>query len=200
MDTSSLASSALDVLPFPVFIVDNDVRIVAMNESAARLVGPATRSVLMKRGGEALQCINHARSPAGCGSGAACATCVIRNSVNAAIAGQPQVHRHTRLELGHEEHAAEAFVLVSAARFQSAGTTYAVLVLQDLSEIVATGSVLPVCMECKRVRRDGTWERMEHYLHATIDLKLSHGICPSCMRKVYPEDGDDTKPPSPAGA
>ena len=35
-----------------------------------------------------------------------------------------------------------------------------------------------------------TWQRLENYLAEHSDVKLSHGLCPECLAKHYPEDDD----------
>ena len=191
MDVASLTAPALQALPFPVFVVDHDVRILAMNDRASRMVGPQAEMVLHHRGGEALNCIHAGDSPDGCGHGPSCGDCVVRNSVNAAYAGKALVHQRARLTLRRGDEVREAFVLVSASPFVSGGGTYSVLVIEDLSEVVASSNFLPVCMGCKRIRQDGQWHALEQYLGATMDLKVSHSICPVCMVRLYPEFNDE---------
>ena len=61
--------------------------------------------------------------------------------------------------------------------------------LQDaLSEVKTLGNLLPVCMHCKNVRDDkGYWSNIEDYISSKIGTKISHGICPDCIEKYYPE-------------
>jgi len=48
--------------------------------------------------------------------------------------------------------------------------------------------MLPICSECKKIRDDrGYWNRIESYLSQHSDVKFSHGICPDCAKKLYPE-------------
>lgn len=61
--------------------------------------------------------------------------------------------------------------------------------LQDaLKEIKALRGILPLCSFCKRVRDDqGYWERVDIYLQKHSLADISHGICPECTKKHYPE-------------
>jgi PAS domain S-box-containing protein len=61
--------------------------------------------------------------------------------------------------------------------------------LQDaLNEIKALRGILPICSFCKRVRDDqGYWERVDIYLQKHSLADISHGICPECTKKHYPE-------------
>jgi PAS domain S-box-containing protein len=65
--------------------------------------------------------------------------------------------------------------------------------LQDaLGEIKTLQGILPICVNCKKIRDDkGYWNRLEAYLYDHSDVQLSHGICPDCMKKLYPKYADD---------
>lgn len=48
--------------------------------------------------------------------------------------------------------------------------------------------LLPICASCKNVRDDkGYWCQVEDYLLEHSDIGFSHGICPDCFKKLYPE-------------
>jgi len=58
-----------------------------------------------------------------------------------------------------------------------------------LDEIKTLRGIIPICSHCKQIRDDkGLWKQIEEYIHAHSDASFSHGICPDCMRKHYPED------------
>lgn len=57
-----------------------------------------------------------------------------------------------------------------------------------LEEIKTLQGLLPVCSFCKNIRDDqGYWNSMESYLSARADVEFSHGLCPDCAKKHYPE-------------
>jgi hypothetical protein len=67
---------------------------------------------------------------------------------------------------------------------------------RELENKVATLSgFLPICAACKKIRDDkGYWNQVEAYLTKHSDVQFSHGICPDCARKLYPElDTPDPK-------
>ncbi|HRK35093.1 MAG TPA: response regulator, partial [Candidatus Hydrogenedentes bacterium] len=48
--------------------------------------------------------------------------------------------------------------------------------------------ILPICMFCHRIRDDEElWRRIEDYLMQNADVQLSHGLCPECFQKNYPD-------------
>jgi CRP-like cAMP-binding protein len=50
------------------------------------------------------------------------------------------------------------------------------------------GSFLPICANCKKIReKDGSWIPIETYISDRSETDFSHGICPECLKKLYPE-------------
>lgn len=50
-----------------------------------------------------------------------------------------------------------------------------------LREIRTLRGIVPICMQCKKIRDDdGYWQRVETYLRARTDVEFSHGLCPDC--------------------
>jgi len=57
-----------------------------------------------------------------------------------------------------------------------------------LNHIEQLQGLLPICSECKKIRDDkGYWNRIESYISQHSGVEFSHGICPDCARKLYPE-------------
>lgn len=61
--------------------------------------------------------------------------------------------------------------------------------LQDaLSRVKKLSGLLPICASCKKIRDDkGYWNQIETYIRAHSEADFSHGICPECAKKLYPE-------------
>lgn len=56
-----------------------------------------------------------------------------------------------------------------------------------LKEIKTLSGLLPICASCKKIRDDkGYWNQMEGYIQRHSDAQFSHGICPDCAKKIYP--------------
>ncbi|MBN2232395.1 MAG: sensor with HAMP domain protein, partial [Deltaproteobacteria bacterium] len=67
-----------------------------------------------------------------------------------------------------------------------------------LDRIKTLRGLLPICANCKRIRDDkGYWHQVEAYIKAHAEVDFSHGICPECYAKLYPElinnDNDTNK-------
>jgi hypothetical protein len=55
--------------------------------------------------------------------------------------------------------------------------------------------ILPICAACKKVRdSDGHWHQVEEYISERTAADFSHGVCPDCARKLYPEFYKDGAP------
>lgn len=59
---------------------------------------------------------------------------------------------------------------------------------QALQEIRVLRGILPICAACKKIRDDqGYWNQIESYISAHSDTEFTHGICPDCAHKLYPQ-------------
>ena len=68
--------------------------------------------------------------------------------------------------------------------------------LQDaMAKVKLLSGFLPICASCKKIRDDeGYWTQIESYIRDHSEAQFSHGICPDCVKKLYPfladEDGN----------
>lgn len=57
-----------------------------------------------------------------------------------------------------------------------------------LHEIKTLSGLLPICASCKKIRDDsGYWNQIEGYIQKHSGAQFSHGICPDCAKKLYPD-------------
>ncbi|MFH2049082.1 MAG: two-component regulator propeller domain-containing protein [bacterium] len=57
-----------------------------------------------------------------------------------------------------------------------------------LKDIKTLSGLVPICANCKKIRNDdGYYEHVEKYVMDHSDAVFSHGICPDCMEKLYPQ-------------
>ena len=58
--------------------------------------------------------------------------------------------------------------------------------IQKKYEKILSGFI-PICASCKNIRdEEGVWHRLEAYVQKRTDATFSHGICPACLKKLYP--------------
>jgi|GEM_PF-4774282 len=57
-----------------------------------------------------------------------------------------------------------------------------------VAEIKQLSELLPICSSCKKIRDDkGYWNQLEVYLSKHSGIEFTHGLCPECAKKLYPE-------------
>jgi response regulator RpfG family c-di-GMP phosphodiesterase len=60
------------------------------------------------------------------------------------------------------------------------------------SHIKELKGILPICVHCKKIRDDkGYWEQVEQYIEKHADVGFSHGICPDCLQKYFPDEAEE---------
>lgn len=63
---------------------------------------------------------------------------------------------------------------------------------EKMAEVRTLQGILPICANCKKVRNDqGYWQQVESYVQTHSEARFSHGICPDCMRELYPDLQDE---------
>jgi hypothetical protein len=73
-------------------------------------------------------------------------------------------------------------------------TLYVRYLNNALSSIKTLESILPICSNCQRIRQPDSdpknmesWQPIEAYITAKTTSQFSHGICPECAVKLYPQ-------------
>ncbi len=47
--------------------------------------------------------------------------------------------------------------------------------------------LIPICSNCKKIReKQGSWTQVESFISRYSDVRFTHGICPDCMKLLYP--------------
>jgi len=187
-EKSDFLHLVFDTMPLIIFIVDPDVQILHLNSAASDTLSLDIEKVYGKRGGDALHCIHSFDVPEGCGRAEFCKDCVVRNAVNAAFNGDRVYRKVTRMRLKNKDEIAELSLLVTTSPLEYEHNMYALLVLEDVSELIQLRSLLPICMHCKKIRDDKDyWISVEEYFSTHIDIEFSHGLCTECFKKMYPQ-------------
>jgi len=59
---------------------------------------------------------------------------------------------------------------------------------EALDQVQLLSGLLPICASCKKLKDERqVWQPLEGYIQAHSEAKFSHGVCPDCLRKLYPE-------------
>ena len=183
-----LIESILEAIPLPIFVVDEDVRIFWSNQSAAPLLDMKPHLAFQRRCGEVFHCVHALESTEGCGCTEFCKACPIRNSVRQSLNGQRVVRQKNKMLLAGKDHVIEINMLVTTAPFAYQDESLVLMILEDISELLELKDIVPICAYCKKIRDDEAfWQSVEHYFRKHLNLDFSHGICPECEKKLFPE-------------
>jgi len=59
---------------------------------------------------------------------------------------------------------------------------------RTISEVKTLRGLLPICASCKKIRDDkGYWNQIDNYIETHSEVEFSHGLCPDCAKKLYPD-------------
>lgn len=183
-----LLEHIFNAIPLPIFLVDEDVGIHRVNKAASALLRDMELTFYHKRGGEVFHCIHAAEVPGGCGHAPSCNDCVIRNSVKDAVQGGEVKRQRAMMRLRNGDDIKEVPLLVTTAPLAYDDRQFALLILEDISELMQLRSLLPICAWCKKIRNDDNyWQNVEEYFGDHHDIDFSHGICEDCYKKMCSE-------------
>ena len=61
-----------------------------------------------------------------------------------------------------------------------------------IAEVQVLRGIIPICSVCKKIRdNEGAWQQIEAYIRSHSAASFSHGLCPDCIRKSYPDEADE---------
>ena len=56
------------------------------------------------------------------------------------------------------------------------------------AQVQSLSGLLPICSGCKKIRDDkGVWTPLEGYIQERSRAQFSHGFCPQCVKKYFPD-------------
>lgn len=196
MDNQAVLNYMMSTAPFLFFTLDRTGHILKMNQYAVEHLGQQTPSLFFE---DFLANFNHQFDVA-----------EVLNSSGpvllsiSLLTGLPQSYNfyfqesddaERILVFGHSD--AEDLALMQGEIFslnqQLSNLTRALhkknaKLKQTLDHVKKLQGIVPICMHCHKIRSDKEiWERLETYLSEHTEAELSHGICPDCMDKHYPE-------------
>jgi ligand-binding sensor domain-containing protein len=68
-------------------------------------------------------------------------------------------------------------------------------ITEALANVKVLSGLLPVCASCKKIRDDkGYWNQIETYVRDHSEADFSHGMCPDCMKRLYPAYAERVAP------
>jgi GAF domain-containing protein len=65
------------------------------------------------------------------------------------------------------------------------------LLAETLDNVKLLEGLLPICSHCKSIRDENdAWHPIETYVTTHTSAKMTHGICPKCLRSHFPDIAD----------
>lgn len=124
----------IDKLEMPVLVVDSDVTVELVNQSAQEALGVSSEEARHRRGGEVFDCL-HSHLPGGCGRTIHCTGCVLRRAVaRTHETGEPQMRVPATLKKGDPDAPSSIAFLVTTVKKENV-----VLVKLDKVDASQTG-------------------------------------------------------------
>jgi hypothetical protein len=176
----------------PLCITNKEYDIVKANDSYWSIFGKPKSNV------RAIKCYDHR-------PGKSCHTdkCALRQVIN----GAKEYVCESSKEYGGEEHifivtarplydkknivvgAIECFLEITDRKKLEAEKDELIAKLgTTLDKVNLLSGLIPICASCKKIRDDdGYWSQIEVYIRDHSEAEFSHGICPECSKRLYPE-------------
>ncbi len=124
-----------EAVPCGILIMDKDRGVHAVNRVIEQTFGTAKLETVRMRSGELLKCIHALEKPGGCGFSDFCGECQINQTAAAAINGEKVFRNRAQVQLIGEGQTRHQVLLVSAAPMELEGRRFAVVVLEDITEL-----------------------------------------------------------------
>ncbi len=102
--------------------------------------------------------------------------------MNGAVTGVQCVRKRVRMQLEHgRRKPRELYILVSAASVTRQGKRRALVILEDVADLIRLRNLMRICTSCKRVRiAPGRWEDAGTCLKRDLEALLDNTHGPDC--------------------
>lgn len=187
-DMGELLGTILDVIPASIFMVNEDVKILGVNQKALLMLSQDPESVIRRPAGEVLHCIHSTETAGGCGTAEACRECRVRAAVGKSFRDNQVVRHKVQMELVSEGGVNPVSLLITTAPFEFQQKIFVLLILEDISELMDLMDLLPVCARCKEVM-DASQIRqcMKQQLKEKFKVVCPDQLCAKCMVNLIME-------------
>ena len=142
LDNDDFLNTILDKIPFPIFLMDDDVRIHVYNLAAISLFDMELDRVIRMRCGNAFYCVYS--MPDGCGESEACKECVIRNSVRKSYGGSKVVREKTNIQLVRDNKVEQIQIFVTTEPLKYNDELYVIVIIENIIARKKLRCILPI--------------------------------------------------------
>lgn len=187
----SVEDRIIQAIPIPLFLIDAERCVRKLNKASEEFAQLVMDKVLMKRCGEVLNCIHSSATSEGCGFSEYCKTCTVQNSVLETINQKIRINRKSAtmtLKDSRGNKPKDVHLLLTTAPMELDKDTVALVMFEDISELIQLRSLIPICARCKKIRDESEyWHSIESYFSSKLDVAFTHTLCTDCMKILYPE-------------
>ena len=131
----SFIKELFNAIPCGVLVINSKRIVYAVNNGLKNTYGINRTDIGVKRPGDILGCINAFIDKKGCGFSEACNSCAVRKTAIEAVSGNRISRRKIKVQLMVNGEPKEFVLLVSAAPFDYDGERFAIIMLEDTTEL-----------------------------------------------------------------
>jgi len=184
LDKHKLFETLFELLPSVVILVDTDYRVVAINAKAQAFFHMPRNDAYLQLCGYVFRCVN-AGKPAGCRKTPGCSDCLIRETVRMTLEGTNVSRNKAGYHVWKNGELIRINVLVTATHIVHENKTFALVVIDEISNITQIQGLLPICYSCHRIREgQDHWTRLEEYIQKHSEADFTHDLCPDCAKRT----------------
>jgi PAS domain S-box-containing protein len=178
-----------DFAPTGYFNLARDGTILAVNLTGARLLGLGRAQFLKRRFGSLVSepdrpALNACLEKTFAGTDRECCEVALLRAEAAPLF----VRIEAVVSAGRRECRAAVLDVTDRHRAEAEQERLVQELQSALARVKLLSGLLPICANCKSIRNDeGYWKQLESYISSHSEATFSHGICPECLNKLYPE-------------
>ncbi|MBN1781112.1 PAS domain S-box protein [bacterium] len=121
--------------PFVMLMLDEETRILKINQRGLDFAGLTEKNVLESKGGDAFSCIHAADDPGGCGLGEVCRDCKVRNTVLQTLrTGEAMDNVEAVLLVRHKKTIREYFINLSCSLVSNSPEKRILVTFEDITD------------------------------------------------------------------
>jgi hypothetical protein len=187
-----LASDIFDAVPDPIFVTNDEGKLVVANEAFRRLFG-----IDGHHRGELLPDAVPAARGLPSGAGGAGQTdgpdeVWVDHPHDGSRAFLISMSRHRSPE-GEPLLARVMLDITSRKRVEEERDRLIVELQAALAQVKTLQGFIPICSACRKVRNDeGYWLAVEEFVREQTDAQFSHGLCGDCAPSYFPDEHIET--------
>ena len=124
-----------------VFKLNDELRVEGSSISPNHLLVSHTNEEQKKRLGDVLQCVNSLETEEGCGFGAACPDCVVRNAISECFISGTVIRKRIEMKLRRDNSSSWHKFIITTNPMSDKDIDYVALIIEDLHTTLSKGGL-----------------------------------------------------------